>query len=316
MSLFNLFLKSVNHLLGRLTSEQSVFKSSEGEALYRSAYDAALQLWSAPHESIFVPTRFGRTHVIASGIAQGKPIVFLHGVLAGGTMWFPQANVLSEEYRIYAVDVLGDVNLSVPTTLPKTRVETAEWLTAVFDGLGIKQATVVGISLGGFLAINLALYAPQRVSRFVILDPAASLAPYSLSFMLRTIPNAFAAIFSDHPMDSIVKWAAANGKIVEQATPIMRQMDIALKHGRMRLKTLPTVFRDDELRRLQTPMLLLLGERSVIYDPQAAVNRAKRLIKGVRAEFIPESGHLLTFEQPELVTNRIREFLIDRESSE
>ena len=55
------------------------------------------------------------------------------------------------------------LNLSAPIYLPKNRIETAEWLTAVFDGLGIEQAIVVGISLGGFLALNLALHVPQRV---------------------------------------------------------------------------------------------------------------------------------------------------------
>lgn len=309
MNAFNSYLKFMSRLLGRTPSASVIFKTPEGETIFRSAYESALRLWPVPHESVFVFSRFGNTHVIVSGNPQGKPLILLHGALAGATMWFPQADVLSRNNRLYAVDILGDVNLSVPIYLPKNRVETTEWLTAVFDELGIEQATVMGISLGGFLALDLALSAPQRVNRIVVLDPAASLAPYSLSFMFRTIPNILAGFFSEHPMDSIVKWATASGQIIEEAIPILRQMDCAIKYGQMSLRTLPGLFQDNELQQLQIPMLLLMGTKAVMYDSQVAAQRAQHLIRNVIAEFIPDTGHLLTFEKPELVNEQVRRFL-------
>ena len=309
MNAFNSYLKFMSRLLGRTPSASVIFKTSEGEKLFRSAYESSLRLWPVPYESIFVSSRFGITHVIVSGNPQGKPLVLLHGVLAGATMWFPQVNILSQDYRLYAVDILGDVNLSAPIYLPKNRIETAEWLTAVFDGLGIEQAILVGISLGGFLALNLALYVPQRVNRIVVLDPAAALAPYSFSFMFRTIPNTLAGFFSKHPMDNIAKWATANGRIIEQAIPILRQMDCAIKYGRMSLRTLPSVFRDNELQQLQIPMLLLMGTKAIMYDSQVAAQRARHLIRDVIVKFIPDTGHLLTLERPELVNEHVHRFI-------
>ena len=173
----NSYLKFMSRLLGR-TSPLGIFRTSEGQKLFQSAYESTLQLWPVPYEKVFVSSRFGKTHVIVSGNPQGKPLVLLHGVLASATMWFPQVKAFSQDYRLFAVDILGDVNLSVPMHLPSNKIETAEWITTVFDGLGIEQASIIGISLGGFLALNFALHFPQRVSRMGVLDPAASLANY------------------------------------------------------------------------------------------------------------------------------------------
>jgi pimeloyl-ACP methyl ester carboxylesterase len=309
MNILNSYLKFMSRLLGRTPSPLGIFRTLEGQKLFQSVYESTLQLWSEPYEEVFIPSRFGKTHVIVSGNPQAKPLVLLHGVLASATMWFPQINAFSQDYRLFAIDVLGDINLSVPMYLPKNKMETAEWLGTVFDGLGIGQASIAGISLGGFLALNFALHSPYRVSRMGVLDPAASLASYSPSFMLRTIPNMFSILFSKHPMDIIAKWATADGQTTEETTTLFRQMDCAIKHGRMSLRTLPSVFEDWELRQIETPVLLLMGSKTVMYNSKLAARRAQQVIKHVKVEFIPNAGHLLTLERPEIVNEKILTFL-------
>ncbi len=57
--------------------QPGVFKSPEGEAEYQAAYDATLSAWPVPSKSIFVPTRAGLTHVLASGPEDAPPLVLL-----------------------------------------------------------------------------------------------------------------------------------------------------------------------------------------------------------------------------------------------
>jgi pimeloyl-ACP methyl ester carboxylesterase len=72
---------------------------------------------------------------------------------------------------------------------------------------------------------------------------------------------------------------------------------------------LPPVCRDEELRELKMPTLLLFGDHEVIYNAKAALKRATKLIPHVETAVIPGAGHGLNFDRPELVNQRILEFL-------
>jgi hypothetical protein len=61
-------------------SHPSPFKTPEGEARFRAAYDAGLKLWPIPYEELDVPTRFGMTHVVAAGPTNAPALVLLHGL--------------------------------------------------------------------------------------------------------------------------------------------------------------------------------------------------------------------------------------------
>ncbi len=71
----------------------------------------------------------------------------------------------------------------------------------------------------------------------------------------------------------------------------------------------PTEFTDDELRKIKTPALLLIGEKEVIHFAQKAIDRAKRLMPDIQAEMIPEASHILSMDQPEIVNERILRFI-------
>ena len=71
----------------------------------------------------------------------------------------------------------------------------------------------------------------------------------------------------------------------------------------------PTVFTDQELRRIELPALLLIGAKEKIYNPNKAIERAQRWMADLTAEIISNAGHLLIMDQPEIINARILEFL-------
>jgi hypothetical protein len=95
-------------------SRPSAFKTPEGEARYLAAYDAALKLWPVPYDQIDIPTRFGTTHVVVSGPKDGPPLVLLHGYMATSVMWSPNVIDFSKDYRVYAIDTMGQPSKSIP----------------------------------------------------------------------------------------------------------------------------------------------------------------------------------------------------------
>ena len=78
--------------------------------------------------------------------------------------------------------------------------------------------------------------------------------------------------------------------------------------GRQRHR-LPSVFSDKELSQIQTPILLLIGDKEVIYNPTKVMEIAVCKVKGLRAEIIPNANHNAEYTAPETINNKTIEFL-------
>ena len=92
-------------------------------------------------------------------------------------------------------------------------------------------------------------------------------------------------------------------------------MSLGTKYFRKQTIVPPTTFKDEELRRVTTPTLLLIGEQEALYDPVAAVARAKQLIPNIQAELIPHASHDLPVTQAETVDHKVLAFLARAEAT-
>ena len=261
-----------------IMSHDSGFKSREGEAAYVAAYDAALRLWPVRFEETEIATRFGRTHVIMAGPKSAPPLVLLHGYMATSVMWAPNIADFTENHRVCAVDVMGQPSKSIPDEPIRNAGDYVAWLTAIVDGLHLDRFSLIGMSYGGWLALNYAIVAPERVQKLVLLSPAASLLPLVKQFSVRGILMSFFP--TRFMVNSFMRWVGFNDHPGETDTrPVLELMYLGMKHFRMpqeTLRVIPTVFSDGELRAMHVPTLLLVGDHEVIYDPATALARARR----------------------------------------
>ena len=183
------------------------------------------------------------------------------------------------------------------------RVDYAEWLREVFDGLGIERGYLVGHSYGGWLTLNMALAYPDRLRKLVLLAPAASIYPFSflakLTLRLAELNLRPSARFT-------LKMQASKGAVFEEAFVHLMEM---VSGYCVPATMFPTVYTDEELKQIGVPSLLLIGAGEKIYDPEVAIERAERLMANLRAQIVPNSGHTLIMEQPEIVNSRILDFL-------
>jgi pimeloyl-ACP methyl ester carboxylesterase len=289
-----------------MPTDLSIWLTPEGEAAYRAAYDKTLALWPVPYEYVYVPTRYGRTHVLASGPADAPPLLLLHAVNNSATEWYGNAGDLSRDRRVYTLDGIGDAGKSEPTRLPQSGREYAEWLSDVLDGLNLKSADIAGHSYGGWITLNTALYAPQRVRRMVLIAPSRGIAPFHRTTDLFLALAMKVRLPITPGAKSILRPMLAKGHEVHPL--FVQQMEMKIKHWSAPLIA-PDVLADEELQQIEVPTLLLIGREETLYDPQAAINRATRRMPDVRAELIPDANHLLPMEQPGAVDTRILAFL-------
>ena len=100
---------------------------------------------------------------------EGRPVLLIHGYGAGMWVWEKQIEVLSQLYRVYAVDVIGHGFSDRPKILynPEAYIYS---LRDFMDGVGIERATLIGNSMGGGIAWGTAILFPERVDRLILID--------------------------------------------------------------------------------------------------------------------------------------------------
>src|SRR5580698_6776206 len=150
---------------------KAIYKSSEGERLIRERYQAFLKYWPVPNEQIYVPTQQGPTFVVISGPRDAPPLVLLHGAVANSAMWMGEVAAFARSFRVYCIDMIGEPGLSVPARPSLASDAYAIWLDDVVDHLCIDRASIVGVSLGGWLALDYAVRRSERVERVAVLCP-------------------------------------------------------------------------------------------------------------------------------------------------
>lgn len=155
-------------------AETSTFADDSLRREYFLAYERLLAYWPSAPERVTIATSFGSSHVLSTGPREAAPLVLLHGINSTSTFWHPLIDSLSEQYRIHAVDVIGDPGRGVHNGKPIAGFEDlVAWMLEVLDGLGVTTVDLCGHSLGGHLALRFALAHTGRLRRLVT-PPAAS----------------------------------------------------------------------------------------------------------------------------------------------
>ncbi len=100
----------------------------------------------------------------------GFPILMFHAGIADSRMWQPQADEFAKQFDVIRPDMRGFGD----SELPPRRWSPVGDVIALIDELGLKPAHVIGCSLGGGLAVELALDHPARISKLVLVGPSVS----------------------------------------------------------------------------------------------------------------------------------------------
>jgi pimeloyl-ACP methyl ester carboxylesterase len=276
------------------------YRSAAGEAAVRERYLELLGQWPVPYEDMRVPTREGETFVVACGPVGAPPVLLLQGSGANAAMWRRDVAVWAADFRVYAVDVIGEPGLSAPSRPPLASGAYAGWLDDVLDGLGLSRASLVGVSLGGWLALDYAISRPDRVERLVLLSPsgigraklgilvkAVLLAPFGRWGRRRLLRSAVGA-----GPDAARPDAAGPDATGAADDLVLGEFALLIfKHFRPRREAVP-VFPDEALRRVTAPMLVIVGGRDAMLDSYGTARRLAQVVPHAEVRLLPAAGHL------------------------
>jgi pimeloyl-ACP methyl ester carboxylesterase len=247
---------------------------------------------------------------------QGDPVLLVSGLGAPGVNWLYQVRDLSARYRVVTLDNRGVGETDMPDAPVYPTGQLAEDARALLDHLGLARAHVVGASMGGTVAMELALRHPKRVRSLTLcctwaegdgrflrtIEAWMALAP-KLSFEDRLRHVLIPAVYGPRllgdraRLEDLVKRSLAYPHPTRPEA-LERQGRGLLEWNGTRLK---------ELKRLRVPTQVLVG-RDDILTPPAFSRALARLIPKATLRILP-GGHGFFVEEPEAVNRAILRFL-------
>jgi pimeloyl-ACP methyl ester carboxylesterase len=257
----------------------NVFKTGESRNIIRSRYNQILRTF--PFKQQYVETSFGKTFILSSG-APGNPVlILLHGSCSNSAFWFGEITMLSYQYHVLAVDILGEAGNSAENRLDLHGDAYADWFKEVLDACAIEKAVVMGNSLGSWMALKFSVKYPECVSRLILIAPSG-LSKQNTGFLKRAKT---AALTNEAlKLDSSVVQGNQLPKEVEEFINL-------ILWGYNPITDMLPGFADEQLIRLAMPILFIAGKDDILVDTRSAAQRLSRLIPGAKIHLLENNGH-------------------------
>jgi len=243
-------------------------------------------------------------------IGEGPALLLLHGLGSSSDDWELQLPEFATRYRVVAMDLRGHGRSDKPRG-PYTMGDFATDAAALLHGLGIPQAHVLGLSLGGMVAQQLAVDRPERVLSLVLVNTFPRFEPWE-SHLLRRIARRLIT-FGSGGMEALAEAVAAG--LFPRPTQRPLYEEAVRRFARNDLNgyraSVAAILRFNVERRLgevRCPALIVAGDRdrTVSWRQKA---RLARLLPKARLVVIPDSGHATPLDQPARFNCRVLAFL-------
>jgi 3-oxoadipate enol-lactonase len=249
---------------------------------------------------------------VEHGARGAEPVVLLHGFPLNGAMWDEVVPALADRYRVIVPDLRGHGATEAPEG-PYETVDYAADVIAMLSWLGIERAAIVGLSMGGYIALQLITRYPERVSAVVLADtmgrgdsPERQQARAAQADVIRAdglgtfaelvLPRMFSPpVFTERP--------ALVERFRQTITGQRPEAVVAALHG---LASRPDML--VPLAEVRIPTLVLVGGEDAATTPDDSRELA-RVIHGAELVVLPGAGHMSCWEDPAAFNAAVRDFL-------
>ena len=244
----------------------------------------------------------------------GPPVVFSHGLLWSGRMYDAQVAALSSSHRCITYDHRGQGD-SPLSPAPYDMDMLADDAAVLIEKLGAAPCHFVGLSMGGFVGLRLALRRPELLRSLTLIGSAADGEPRwnrpkyrAMALIARRIgfglmvPMVMRIMFGPPFLRDPARSSLRARLAAELGALAIEGVEPALSAVIERRPIL------DELQRIRTPTLVLHGaeDRAIVL---ARSERTAAAIAGARLVVVPRAGHTATVEEPELITSALTAFI-------
>lgn len=255
----------------------------------------------------------GKANIYFETVGEGRSVVFIHAGIADSRMWDPQFDAPPGGAQLVRLDLRGFGN----TRVPREGYTDCEDVLAVMDHLDIEKAVVVGCSMGGEAALDIAALAPYRLDGLVLIGadapgfdaPSTDSAPPQWQDLMEAIEAGGLERVAEVEAEMwIVGRDRDRADVDPRILELVRDMNIvALRNEPTRGRHRKPV-KLEALPHIEVPSLIVVGQHD---HPQfiEAAEHLENAIEHARAVVIEDSAHLPSLEQPDAFNAEFEQFL-------
>jgi pimeloyl-ACP methyl ester carboxylesterase len=252
---------------------------------------------------------------------EGIPIIFVHEFAGDCSSWEVQMRFFSRRYRVVAYNARGYPPSSVPEDPSSYSQDFAVTdLTGIIDALGLAPCHVIGLSMGAYAALHLGLHNPKIVRSIVLAGCGYGSDPETRkSFQLDS--QQIANLIETDGIEEFVKTYSTGPTRIQLKKKNQREYEkfkrnLLTRSPKGLANTLrgvqaarPSIYDLDGLDTMKLPILILAGDEDwPCLNPNLFL---KKKIQTAAMSILPNSGHTLNLEEPELFNKLVQDFLIN-----
>jgi pimeloyl-ACP methyl ester carboxylesterase len=233
------------------------------------------------------------------------PLLLLPGRASASPVWADNLPSLLRQRDVYTLDLLGEPGLSIQDRPISSDADQARWLHEVLNALPEPRLHLVGVSIGGWTAMNLVVHDPAKVAGVALLDPVFVFGGMSGEAIVRSIP-ASVRWFPKAWRDDFASWTAGGAPVED--VPVAQLIEAGMQSYALNLPV-PGRMAEDRLAAVELPVLVIMAGRSPMHDPAAAAELARRTLRHATVEIYADASHAINGEYPEQIAADLARFL-------
>jgi 3-oxoadipate enol-lactonase len=236
------------------------------------------------------------------------PVVFLHGLGGDQRFWLYQVPAFCSRFPVIALDLRGH-GLSSKPAMDWTMADMGRDVVRLLRNLGVERAHLVGVSLGGMVAQQIAVDTPYAIASLVLGDTLCGV-PEEMDGMAA----AGVEFMEENSMAAIAK-QRITAAFSDSVDPVMRDyfIDRVARNDKQSYVRTARAIAQFSLRRrmdeIAAPTLVIVGERDRVTPPELSEELANG-IRGASLVCIPRAGHISNLERPEQFNRAALDFLL------
>jgi len=246
------------------------------------------------------------------GPDEAPVIIFIHGFPLDMSMWNSQVEVLKDQFRVITYDIRGHGSSDTGND-PFSIDLFVDDLIRFMDVLKIAKASICGLSMGGYIALNAYEHYPERFEALVLCDTSCMAdSPEAQEKRLKSIENVITNGVATYAVESIMNLFTKDSltsEIVEinaVKKMILNTSELSLCSTLLALSARQETF--SKLPKINVPVLILVGREDLITPPAVAEVMHKN-IKDSFLQVLDHAGHLSNLENPGDFNQHLKMFL-------
>jgi pimeloyl-ACP methyl ester carboxylesterase len=272
------------------------YASDADQARFMATYAQAMRALPRPQQTRELRTTFGRVRVyrFAGAHDDAAPLLLLPGRAAPTPVWADNLPGFLAQRSVYTIDLLGEPGFSVQDRAITNDEDQAAWLHEVLAQLPEPKVHVVGLSIGGWTAMNLAVHQPQKIVSLTLIEPVFVFTSMSIEAILRSIPASLPWL-PRKMRDDFSSWTAGGAPVEHE--PVAEMIEAGMQTYRLKLP-IPGVIDPQRIAAVDAPTLVILAGSSPMHDAAAAADVARRGLRHGTVKVYPGTSHAINGERP------------------